>query len=238
MPVDVNSLNLERRILSATTRSDQFLELFENVSGNISVYIDGNYQLGVSYDGDEPSYGDETHAAYLNILRMLNRDLSKDRILILGGGDLGLACLLVDNGALKITEFELDRQLVEILAEYFSFTKKGVNDDRINIEYGDGFNLLNSCEENSFDIVIGDLTDKAGVRMGEADVHEDLIRACAPDGIVMTHSCSNKLDLNMSFASFHRESSPDFFCIIDADPDSRLVWSTKMVRGVDYVKSR
>ena len=237
MPLQLNCVNNDKLILNANTISGQKLSLYRSPIGHLRVFIDDEYQLGVSQNEEEECYGDETHSIYLSALKMLERDIPSDRILIIGGGDLGLASLLLDNGATGVKCFELDHQLVTILSEYISFTNKALNNPNVDITYGDGFELIKTCKDNSFDIIIGDLTDKGAFKFNDSEVHKELIRVCSPDGAIMTHYCSGGLDLNVIFANFYQDHHPDFLCITDADPDHRSLWSTNQIERVDYFAS-
>ena len=221
-------------IFSKRTSAGQLVEIERGAAGDLSIFIDGEYQLGVAYDGVEPFYGDEAHRAYLNVLQLNGASLADSRVLIIGGGDLGLACLLLDQGSSRITQFELDEEVVQILSKYLPFTKEGLADDRIKISYGDGFEKLKACEKNSFDIIIGDLTREGTLPFGDTLVHEELKRVCSSSGFIVTHYGEGGLDLNSVFAGFYSENCPSFFCVTESSPDARVVWSPRPIRGVDY----
>jgi hypothetical protein len=89
VPLYAGDIHNIERVFHKETKAGQLVEIYKSCCGNTSILIDGNYQLGVAYDGIEPSYGDDAHRTYLNILQFNGVPLKEEKILIIGGGDLG-----------------------------------------------------------------------------------------------------------------------------------------------------
>ena len=198
------------------------------------VFINGGLQSKI--DLNQPPYGDESHETYLNALEFHEIDFGSSDVLIIGGGNLGLAKLLLDKGVRGVTIFELDKEVVEIFLEYFpSVAGPTLEDERVKIEYGDGFDRLKLCTEDSFDVIIGDLTVSSALRFAEKEIQDDLISTCKEGGAILTHWADGMLDLNLVFAGFHKACAPHFVCVVEIANYSNLCWSTKPFKsGVEY----
>ncbi len=101
---------------------------------------------------------DQYHHNCLNIIKK-NR---YQNILIIGGGDFGIAKLVTENinfSSLNIVE--IDENVMTVCRKYFPLNFK-INQKlskRINIIIDDGFDWLNNYKKNKFDLVILDCTD-------------------------------------------------------------------------------
>lgn len=86
-----------------------------------------------------------------------------ENVLVIGGGDgCTLREILKHKNVKKITEVEIDRQVVEISKNYFSnLHNNSFDDERIELVFEDGFNFLKKSERK-FDIIISDGSDPVG----------------------------------------------------------------------------
>ena len=58
MPLQLNCVNNDKLILNANTASGQKLSLYRSPMGDLRVFIDDEYQLGVSQNEEEECFGD------------------------------------------------------------------------------------------------------------------------------------------------------------------------------------
>lgn len=83
-------------------------------------------------------------------------------VLVIGGGDGGTVLQLVKYPSIeKIIEVELDVEVVRVARKYFPRLASGYKDPRVQLRFADGLKYLRETEE-SFDIIILDLTDPIG----------------------------------------------------------------------------
>ena len=135
IPTHPSVLVSKKIIHSRLSRAGQKIDVYEDFFGNRQVYINNKYQIGLNYDGIEPTFGDDSHEVYLEALRMHGEDISACKILIIGGGDLGLASLLIKSGAENITQYEIDEEVVEVCEKYMkSICSTAINSDKIEIK--------------------------------------------------------------------------------------------------------
>ena len=81
-------------------------------------------------------------------------------VLIIGGGDFGIAKHVLKHKSLKsLTLCELDPEILKVCRTYFPEWAECENDPRFNVMVGDGFEYINNCEPDTFDAVIIDSTD-------------------------------------------------------------------------------
>lgn len=78
------------------------------------------------------------------------------RVLIIGGGDGGLAreCLRYP-GITSVTVVEIDRQVVETAAKFFPACAASLGDKRVKLIYDDAHRWLRDCDER-FDVILID----------------------------------------------------------------------------------
>ncbi len=84
-----------------------------------------------------------------------------ENILIIGGGDFGLAKEVLKHKCIKsLTMCELDKDVINVSRKYFSeWSKICDKDNRFKLVIGNGFDYLNSLKNNEFDVMIIDSTD-------------------------------------------------------------------------------
>ena len=112
-------------------------------------------------------------------------------VLIIGGGDGGAIRELFRHKAIEsVTLVEIDRQVVDLCAEWMPMVSNGAFDDsRLNLIIGDGAAFVEETTER-FDLIIVDSTDPVGP--GAVLFTETFYRAChrilAPGGVLVTQS--------------------------------------------------
>ena len=103
---------------------------------------------------------------------------SPERALIVGGGDGGSAEELLKHPSIKsVVLCEIDLAVVDIARKYLQTVHKGALDDaRLTLKIGDGFEYVREVEEQ-YDLIVLDLTDPGGP--SESLYTPDFYRACA-----------------------------------------------------------
>jgi len=97
------------------------------------------------------------HYPYIMVEKLFNISLKDKEILILGGGDGITARFLLDKGANKITQLELDKKVVEFTRNDKDFLLMNKNSFKdINIIYGDAFLELRKLNKK-FDLILDDI---------------------------------------------------------------------------------
>ena len=82
-------------------------------------------------------------------------------VLIIGGGDGGVAREVLKHGIEQITIAELDQGVVDIVKKHFEGLEKALNDPRVKLIISDGKKYLEESQEK-YDVIIMDLTDPEG----------------------------------------------------------------------------
>jgi len=102
-------------------------------------------------------------------------DLAR-KVLVIGGGDGGVARELLKYPRLeRITQVEIDPEVVEICRQFFPEITKSLSDPRVNLIIGDGIHYVEDLRE-SVDVIIIDSTDPFGP--AELLVSTEFYRAC------------------------------------------------------------
>jgi spermidine synthase len=89
-----------------------------------------------------------------------------ERVLIVGGGDCGLAAeVLRHRSVRKVVQIEIDPQVVKLARRYFADMNAAVfSDRRFRLTIGDGADFVARTDER-FDLILVDSTDPGGVSM-------------------------------------------------------------------------
>lgn len=112
-------------------------------------------------------------------------------LLIVGGGDGGMLREVIKHqGIERITQVEIDAQVIEMSKEFLPRHSQGAFDDqRVDIVIADGMNFVHGTERR-FDVIISDSTDPVGP--GESLFTGDFYQAChdclKPGGILVTQN--------------------------------------------------
>lgn len=137
------------------------LAAFESPYQRVEVY--DTHQFGklfrldgrlMTSEGDEFFYHEcMTHPALLS-------HPNPQSVLVIGGGDGGSSEEIFKHPGIKrVVMAELDPAVIDVAREHLGQIHKGaLNDPRLSIKIGDGFEFVKNCEEK-FDLVVLDLTD-------------------------------------------------------------------------------
>jgi spermidine synthase len=129
----------------------QRLEVFDTHQFGKLFRLDGRLMTS---EGDEFFYHEAmTHPALLS-------HPNPQSVLVIGGGDGGSSEEMFKHPSVKrIVMAELDEDVIRISREHLGEIHKGALDDpRLEIKIGDGFEFVKHCTEK-FDLVVLDLTD-------------------------------------------------------------------------------
>ena len=110
-----------------------------------------------------------------------------ERVLIIGGGDGGVAKELTQYDSIeKIDVVEPDEMLVEVCREHFPELACGLDDPRVNVYYQDGLRFLRNKTEE-YDLIINDATDPFGHTEGlfTKEFYGSCYKALKEDGIMV-----------------------------------------------------
>ncbi|MBM7641967.1 polyamine aminopropyltransferase [Streptococcus loxodontisalivarius] len=135
------------------------------------------------------------------------------KVLILGGGDGGVAHILVQYPEIEqIDIVEPDEVLVEVCRTYFPEYSPGLDDERVTIYNQDGLRFLRSIEAD-YDLIINDATDPFGHTEGlfTKEFYGNAYRALKEDGIMVYQHGSTFFDEDESACrSMHRKAFQSF----------------------------
>ncbi|MGB4254514.1 MAG: polyamine aminopropyltransferase [Rectinema sp.] len=133
----------------------QDIELAESPEFGKVLLLDGITQVGLK---DEERYHET-----LVIPAMIAHPRARE-ILIIGGGDgCVLREVLACKGVRQVIMADIDAEVISVCREYLPELNKGAFDDpRLRLEIGDGRTFVEHCPDDSFDVVIMDMTDPFG----------------------------------------------------------------------------
>lgn len=123
----------------------------------------------------------------------LNIHKNPERILIIGGGDVGVAREIAKYPEIKhIDMVEIDELVVKACKEHLKEISGNLADPRVNFIYQDGVEYVHNTEPSSYDVAIVDSSDPIGhaKQLFETTFYTDLYRCLKPDGLMvcMSHS--------------------------------------------------
>lgn len=147
-------LSLENDALLYSGKSKyQDLLVFNNKTfGNVLV-LDGRIQ---ATEKDEHSY--QEMIAFLP----LNAHPNPEKVLIIGGGDGGVAREVCKHPSVKhVTQCEIDEDVIKVSKQFLPNMAKGFDHPKMNLHIGDGFKFL-AEHKNEFDVIITDSSDPEG----------------------------------------------------------------------------
>jgi spermidine synthase len=141
-----------RECLFSVTSPFQRIAVYESQAFGKVITLGGAIALT---EFDEPLYSEcLVHPALATVA-------SAARVLILGGGDGGVAReVLRHPGVQHVTVVEIDRQVVEVCKKYFPRAAAGLADPRVELVIDDAHRYLRDCP-HQFDVVIVDACELA-----------------------------------------------------------------------------
>uniref|UniRef100_A0A182QTI0 PABS domain-containing protein n=1 Tax=Anopheles farauti TaxID=69004 RepID=A0A182QTI0_9DIPT len=118
------------------------------------------------------------------------------RVLIVGGGDGGVAREVVKHPAVQeVHQVEIDERVVELSKQYLPFMACGFESPKVRLTIGDGFEYMKQ-HEGAFDVIITDSSDPIGPAetLFRESYFELVKRALKPGGIICSQGGSFWLD--------------------------------------------
>lgn len=160
----------------------QEIDLIENNTYGKILFIDKTFQLT---EKDEFIYHEMlAHIPLFSIEK-------PETILIIGGGDGGLARECLKHNPNEIYLVEIDEEVVNISKEYLPKLSSSFNDKRVKIMIEDGAEFVKNTDKK-FDAVLIDSTDPVGPAsiLFEKEFYENVKKILKKNGIVGTQSGS------------------------------------------------
>ena len=168
------------RVLARTASACQSIEIFESARHGRVLALDGAIQIT---EADEFVYQE-----MLAHVPLLAHGAAR-RVLIIGAGDGGvLRRVLQHRGVEQAVMVEIDGEVIRLCREFLpGIGGDAWSDPRAQVIVGDGIAYLAEAAAGSFDVMIVDSTDPAGV--GEVLFTEafyaDCARVLSPEGLVV-----------------------------------------------------
>ena len=135
------------------------------------------------------------------------------RVLVLGGGDGGVARELAHYNEIEIVDVvEPDKMFVDVSRKFFPNNAVGLDDVRVRIHYEDGLRFLRKCSDQ-YDLIINDATDPLGHEAGlfTKEFYGNCFKALHEDGIMVYQHGSPFFDEDEeSCRSMHRKAYRSF----------------------------
>ncbi len=158
------------------------------------------------------------------------------RVLIIGGGDGGIAREVLRHPLDHVTMVEIDRAVVDMCVQHMPSVSNGVFDNpKLNLVIDDGFAFVNNTTEQ-FDVIIVDSTDPIGpgAILFTREFYQACHRCLTTDGILVTQNGVPYMqgdELTQSVALF-REKFSEGRCYVASIPTyyggvMALGWASK-----------
>lgn len=94
-----------------------------------------------------------------------------ERVLIVGGGDGGVAREVVKHPKVKqVYQVEIDGRVVDLSKKYLPFMACGFDSPKMNLTIGDGFEFMKN-HQAEFDVIITDSSDPIGIYLHKTLTH-------------------------------------------------------------------
>ena len=130
----------------------QDIKIIENETYGRILLLDGTIQLT---EKDEFIY----HEVLAHIPLMSLNDPKK--VLIIGGGDGGLAREVLKHNVTNVDLVEIDEQVVNLSKNYLPFVSSSFKDQRVKVHIKDGAEFVKS-KKGKYDVILIDSTDPVG----------------------------------------------------------------------------
>jgi spermidine synthase len=142
-----------RDCLQSVTTPFQRISVYDTVSFGRVLTLGGSIALT---DKDEAVYAELLVHPALSVAK------HPRKVLILGGGDGGLAREVLRYADVEqVTVVEIDRQVVEVCARWFPNCAVGLRDPRVKLVYDDAHRFLRETKDR-FDVIIVDACELSG----------------------------------------------------------------------------
>jgi spermidine synthase len=176
------SFRVKDQLLSVRT-DFQRIDLFETYDFGKLLTIDGTVQL--------TEYDEHIYHEMITMLPFYAFGIKPESALVIGGGDGGTATSLLSLGFKKVTNVEIDSQVVEVSKKFFPNLSAAFKDSRCNLIIDDGIKYAKNSR-NKFDFVLVDSTDPEGPAEGlfSEDFYHSIHSALKEGGVAVTQSGS------------------------------------------------
>lgn len=128
-----------------------------------------------------------------------------EKVLIIGGGDCGVAREASKYEELKeIVMVEIDENVVRACKQYMPEVAGTEDDPRVKHVFADGIEYVKQVE-NEFDVIIIDSSDPVGpaVQLFEIDFYQNVRKALKPDGLMVCQSQSPIFHQEVMSRTYH-----------------------------------
>lgn len=163
----------------------QHIEVLETEQFGVALVLDGILQTTAA---DEYIYHE-----MLALVPLLSHP-HPARVLIIGGGDGGLAReVLRVPGVEHVVMVEIDRAVVDVARQFLPGHTSALNDPRLTIRYEDGVHYVTALDAaEAFDVILVDATDPEGDGPGQVlyttEFHRAIRAALLPEGLYAQQS--------------------------------------------------
>ncbi|XP_067946087.1 spermidine synthase-like [Watersipora subatra] len=175
-PGQAMTLEVEEVLFTEKSEYQDILVFKSKTYGNVLV-LDGVIQCT---ERDEFSY--QEMISFLP----LNSHPNPAKVLIIGGGDGGVAREVVKHPAVKeVTQCEIDAMVVDVSKRFLPGMSKGFSNPKLSLHIGDGFEFMRK-HENEFDVIITDSSDPIGPAsvLYEQPYYQLMKRALRTGGVI------------------------------------------------------
>lgn len=139
----------------------------------------------------------------------LNIHPNPKRVLIIGGGDGGVAREVAKHPLVEeIVQCEIDKEVIEVCKKYLPSMTVGFESAKLTLNIGDGYKYVLE-HKNEFDVIITDSSDPQGpaVVLFEQDFYQALFEALKPGGIISCQAETFWYDSDFILKIFKRVKS-------------------------------
>ena len=180
------SLKVEEKLFETQSKY-QKIEVYQSAELGKIMVLDGNAMF---CEKDEFIY----HEMLAHVPMCTHRD--PKNVLIVGGGDGGVAREILRHEDVKVDLVELDEEVVKVSKEYFPKVGDWEN-SRLNLVIESGMEFIAKAADQSYDIVIVDATDPGAIsnELFEATFYAQVNRVLKADGLVAVQGGSYWMDL-------------------------------------------
>jgi len=170
------SLECDKLLYTGKSKYQDILVFNNQKFGNVLV-LDGRIQVT---ELDEFAYQETISFIPLNC------HPNPERVLIIGGGDGGVAREVAKHPLVKhITQCEIDEDVVKVSRLYLPGMAKGFDHEKVTLFIGDGFEFMEK-HKAEFDVIITDSSDPEGPAQAlfEQSYYQLMKNALKPKGII------------------------------------------------------
>ena len=166
----------------------QKIEVFKSKEYGMMLALDGVFQTS---EREEFIY----HEMIAHVPLFLHKN--PERVLIIGGGDGGVARECVRHVCVKeVTMVEIDGKVVELAKQYLPTISKAMNENhpKLTVKIGDGIGFM-AEQEDYYDVIIVDCSDPIGPGEGlfTEEFYQNTMNALKKDGLFVQQTESPML---------------------------------------------